>query len=75
MKLVISASATHQPTLSWGTGERENWCPSATMPLTHSSQDSLVKGPGLVPGRTWGNGSGVMALNGAMNPGPLVIVS
>ena len=70
MKLVISASATHQPTLSWGTGERENWCPYLTMPLTHSSQDSPVKGPGLGPGRKWANGSGVSAHYGAMNHGP-----
>ena len=71
MKLVISASATHQPTLSWGTGERENWCPFATMPPTHSSPHSLDDGPGLGPGRKWANGSGVMVLDGAMNHGQM----
>ena len=73
-KRVSSASATHQPTLSQGTRERETWCPSATMTPTHSSQDSPVKGPGLGPGRKWANGSGVMAHYGAMNHGPQVNV-
>ena len=71
MKLVSTAGSAHQPAWPRGTQKRETWCPSATMPPTHSSPHSLDDGPGLGPGRKWANGSGVMVLDGAMNHGQM----
>ena len=71
MKLVSIAGSAHQPAWQRGTRKRETWCPYPIVPPTHSSPDSPNDGPGLVPGRKWANGSGVMALDGAMNHGQM----
>ena len=65
MKLKGSVGTALQTTGNWG-----SWCPYPTMPPMLSSADSPVTSPGLVLGRTWANGCGVMALHGAMNHGP-----